>query len=141
MVPPVSPHPQLPAGYNADAINGDEFNGGGTNWPFMPTQFDTFEGLAPLVMTDELQAAFDECADFVVACEPDTFAVPAEPELVMVSDEGSVLMVGCELDTIVVPAEPDTLPVPDECAEPMVTHESDTIVVPAEPDTVMARAA
>lgn len=84
MVAPVSEHPQLPAGYNADAIAGDEFNGGGTNWPVRPTQFDTFEGLVPIIMTPLLQEAFEECADLVVPCESDTVVVPAEADTIMV---------------------------------------------------------
>jgi hypothetical protein len=84
MVSPVIAHPQLPAGYNADAIAGDEFNGGGTNWPIAPTEVDTFQGLVPLIMTASLQAAFNECPDLVVGCESDTVMVQAEIDTIMV---------------------------------------------------------
>jgi hypothetical protein len=73
-------------GYNADPSNGDEVNGGGTNWRISPVLTDTSETLEPLIVTQDMLAAFGtECADIVVACEPDTVTVRSEPDTVVVA--------------------------------------------------------
>jgi hypothetical protein len=70
-------HPILHAGFNSDDIDGDEWNGPGTNWPVQPVLFDTFVGLKPLFITEDMLAAFAECPDLVIACESDTITIAA----------------------------------------------------------------
>jgi hypothetical protein len=77
-------HPFLPAGFNADEINGDETNGAGTNWPIGPLTFDSFEALRPLIVTQPMLAAFDGCADYTV---------PGVNDLHMVSHEQDTLVI------------------------------------------------
>ena len=69
-------HPILPAGFNSDDINGNEFNGAGTNWPVWPWMFDTFQGFVPLIITPEMMAVFLTCPDVSFPHEPDTITFP-----------------------------------------------------------------
>ena len=78
-------HPVLPAGYNSDPNNGDEVDGAGTNWTVWPTLIDTFERKLPLILTAEMLAAFDDCADVVVDCVPDTVLIPFEDPVVEIA--------------------------------------------------------
>lgn len=80
-------HPQLPAGYNADDIDGDEVDGAGTNWSIVPAYVETFMPLEVIIITKEMLAVFDGCPDYVVPpvdnvivfpCEEKTVAVPAD---------------------------------------------------------------
>lgn len=73
-------HPLLPAGFNADPINTDETDGAGINAPVWPVLFDTFESLRPLLITQEMLAVFDGCADLVIPAENDTITFPAEQD-------------------------------------------------------------
>lgn len=80
--------PLLFAGFNADPINRDETDGAGTNAPVWPVLFNTYIGLAPLVITEELLAAFDECEDLVIPAENDTITFPAEVDEVVFRKAG-----------------------------------------------------
>ena len=83
------PHPVLPAGYNADDLNGDEFNGAGTNHPVWPnyTVMTTYQII--VLMSEEMMSIFDtECPDLVIACQPNTILIPGEPETINVRKVG-----------------------------------------------------
>jgi hypothetical protein len=77
-------HPLLPAGFNADEINGDEANGAGTNWPIGPMLFDTFEAFPLLFITAVMLDAFDECADYTVPGVNDTYMIPHEQDTLVI---------------------------------------------------------
>lgn len=78
-------HPVLPAGFNADAVSGDEFNGAGTNEPVWPVLFDSFEALEALIITEEMLLFFEtDCPDLVVPRENDTIVFPREPETLVI---------------------------------------------------------
>ena len=77
-------HPLLPAGFNADEINGDETNGAGTNWSIGPMLFDTFEAFAPLIITESMLDAFNECADYTVPGVNDTHMIPHEQDTLVI---------------------------------------------------------
>lgn len=77
-------HPVLPTGYDSTENNGDELNGAGVNEAVWPALFDSFIGLAPLIVTDEMADAFDGCADYVVPCENSTVMIPYEPDTVVI---------------------------------------------------------
>jgi hypothetical protein len=68
MVSPVTTHPILPTGYNSWEINGDELNGAGVNEPSWPAYFDSFMPLKPLLMTEDMQNVFGDCADITFPC-------------------------------------------------------------------------
>lgn len=70
--------PILYAGYNFDSINGWEFNSPGQSDPVWPELFQTYEGLAPFIITDELSSVFDGCPDIVIRAERDTITLPRE---------------------------------------------------------------
>lgn len=74
----------MPCGYNSTTNDEDEVDGAGVNEPVWPVLFDSFEGLRPLIITDELLAAFDGCADLTVACVTDTFVVPHESDTLVI---------------------------------------------------------
>jgi hypothetical protein len=71
-------------GYNADALNGDEFNGAGTNWPTVPALLDSFEMLPPVVLTAAVLDGFNDCPDLVVACQSDTLTIRPQSDTVIV---------------------------------------------------------
>jgi hypothetical protein len=71
-------HPQLPAGFNADPIDGDEVDGAGNNWPVWPVLVDTFELRRPLILTDESFEVFEGCADLVIGCVNNTITLPRD---------------------------------------------------------------
>lgn len=77
-------HPVLPTGYNSWENNGDEVDGAGVNEAVWPVLFDTFEAIPVLIVTEEMMAAFDGCADFIVPCENNVVTIPHEPETVMI---------------------------------------------------------
>lgn len=77
-------HPLLPCGYNSVANNDDEIDGGGVNEPIGPTVFDTFEAFAPLIITDVMLAAFDECADYTVPGVNDVLMIPHENDTLVI---------------------------------------------------------
>jgi hypothetical protein len=76
--------PDLFGTWNSDAINADEINGGGVNWPLSPVLFDTFEPKQPLIMTDALQALFTDQPDYIVPAQMDLFTVPGEIETLFI---------------------------------------------------------
>lgn len=71
-------NPVLFAGFNADPINGDEADGAGTNWQVWPVLFDSYDGLEPLIITQEMLAAFDECADLILPAADNVITFPFE---------------------------------------------------------------
>jgi hypothetical protein len=78
-------HPKLPAGFNADDLNGDEIDGSGTNWPCWPMFFDSFVGFKPLLLDANDLAMFDtECPDYCVPRVDDTVCIPAEDDVIEV---------------------------------------------------------
>jgi hypothetical protein len=80
-------HPLLPAGYNADPIDGFEIDSPGTNWAVWPTLYDTFISLEAIIITQEMMDAFGNlCPDYAPTGEDmtaiargiyDTYVVPA----------------------------------------------------------------
>jgi hypothetical protein len=85
-------------GYNADPNDGDEVNGGGTNWPVWPALVVTFEDHRVLLLGEEDYAPFTgERADVIVPCPDDSYDIkPVVTALVMPA----------QASTYVVPAEP-----------------------------------
>lgn len=77
-------HPLLPCGYNSAANNDDEVDGSGVNDPIGPIMFDTFESFAPLIITDVMLAAFDECADYTVPAVNDELMIPYENDTLVI---------------------------------------------------------
>jgi hypothetical protein len=75
-------HPILPAGFNADDVSGDEFDGAGTNHPLWPMLVELFEGLQIVLITDEMLAVFDGCADLTIDCDNWVVRIRAEPRTV-----------------------------------------------------------
>jgi hypothetical protein len=78
MVQAMTDHPILPAGFNADPIDGDEVDGAGTNWPVWPVLVDTSECKRPLILTKESFEVFEGCADLVIAGVNNTIILPQE---------------------------------------------------------------
>jgi hypothetical protein len=101
-------HPQLPAGLNADDVNGDVIDGAGTNWPIWPMLFDTFEPTIPIILDAKKYEPFDGCPDFRVGAVPDCVLVPSELMLVDI---------GGTWPDIVPPAVQYTLMIAPETAE------------------------
>ncbi len=62
-------HPVLPTGYNSTENDGDEIDGAGVNDSIIPVWTDMFVPLTVLVITDDMMAVFDGCADYVVPCQ------------------------------------------------------------------------
>lgn len=77
-------HPILPCGLNSWELNGDEYNGPGANEAVAPVLFDSYEGLAPLIMNEEMQAAFDGCADYTVPCQDSMVTIPHERDTLVI---------------------------------------------------------
>jgi hypothetical protein len=71
-------HPILPCGFNADDVNGDDYDGPGTNWPVSPVLFDTFEAMEVVIITEEMLAVFEGCGDYVVPSERWEITWPCE---------------------------------------------------------------
>ena len=77
-------HPILPAGFNADDIDGDDYDGPGTNHRISPMLFDSFESMQVVIITEEMLAVFDGCADLVIPREHMEIEFPCEPREVQV---------------------------------------------------------
>lgn len=77
-------HPILPCGINSWMIAGDELDGAGVNEPVWPLLFDSFEPVPVFIVTDEMMAAFDGCADYVVPCQNDTVMIPHEVDTIVI---------------------------------------------------------
>ena len=77
-------HPLLPCGYNSTENNGDELNGAGVNEAVWPDLFNSFVGLAPIIMEDELLAAFNTCPDYVVGSENRLLVIPPERDTMVI---------------------------------------------------------
>jgi hypothetical protein len=78
-------HPILPAGYNSWENDGDEVDGAGVNEPISPDYFDALEPGFPLILSSEMLAVFDGCADLVIACVPDTIVIPRQDDIVEIA--------------------------------------------------------
>ena len=76
--------PDLWGFWNSGAINDDELNGGGNNWPVSPAQVDLFEARVPFIVTTELLEVFDGCPDYAVPAVVDTHVVRPEFEELVV---------------------------------------------------------
>lgn len=122
-------HPILPAGYNADVIDGDEVDGAGTNWPLWPVLFDSFVGLVPLIVTDEMIDAFDETADIAFPYVDTTVRLPFEDALMVFGDVWPVLMIDAETDLIIFPQEQRTQTLRDDKGELQLGSGSGTTVI------------
>lgn len=79
-------HPDLFAGFNADPINGDVADGPGTNWPVWPVLFDCFIPLQPLIITEEMLAVFDGCADILIADVDNVDRITGEDPYLLLGD-------------------------------------------------------
>lgn len=89
----MSVHPYLFAGFNTAPNNGDEVDGPGL--AFFPPGTLGGTGVSPawvcttetpeiLIITMEMLAIFDDCADLVIPCEPDTVVFPREVETLVI---------------------------------------------------------
>jgi hypothetical protein len=132
-------HPILPAGYNADPNNGDEVDGAGTNWPIWASLFDTFMGLVPLIVTEEMLKVFETtCSDVSFAWEINSVQFPNEQMLETISDDWGTVMIEGESTTLVFPWEPRTqAPRSDKVVR--IAGQSDTLVLPDAADTEAIR--
>jgi len=74
----------VPGSYNDQAMNLDEFNGGGINEPLKVNYWVNYTGLRVLVMTVAMQEVFDGCADYVVPCDTWQVNVPALPDTIVI---------------------------------------------------------
>ena len=72
-------HPILLAGFNTDDINGDDYDGPGTNWRISPMLFDSFESMQVVIITEEMLLVFEGCADLIIPCEHLEIVFPREP--------------------------------------------------------------
>jgi hypothetical protein len=99
--------PDLFAGFNADPIDGDEVDGAGTNWDIWPVLFDSYEGLVPLVITQEMVDAFDGCADIVFPHADNEIMFPAAQRVLTIRPEARELEIPGESDTLEAPAVND----------------------------------
>jgi hypothetical protein len=122
-------HPILPAGYNADPIDGDEVDGAGTNWPLWPVMVDSFIGLAPLIVTDEMLDVFGETADIVFPYVNMTIAFPFEDTMLAVGDAWPVLVIDAESDLIMFPQQVRTQTLRDDKGEVPLTGGGPTTVI------------
>lgn len=84
MVASVTGHPLLHCGYNSTTNNEDELDGAGVNESVWPVLFDSFESLAPLIITEAMLAQFDGCADLTVPAVNDVFMIPYELDTLVV---------------------------------------------------------
>ena len=135
-------HPFLYAGFNFDDINGDEADGAGTNWPIWPVYFDTFEGLVPLIVTDEMLEVFNtECADIVFPHEDNSIELPFEQLATTIPLEVATVMIDGEGNTIAFPWAPRTQVVRTDRKGVRVSGKSDTLAMPGGADTAAIRKA
>ena len=141
VVAPVT-HPILPAGYNADDNNGDEVDGAGTNWPIWPVYFDTFEGLLPLIVTDEMIETFVlECADIAFSWEDNSVELPFEQLTLMIPSEVTTVLIAGESDALVISRQVQTQAIPGDKRTLAIVGKSDTLALPDETDTAAIRKA
>lgn len=118
------PHPVLPCGFNSTAVGEDELNGSGVNWLIAPVLFDTFVGLVPLIITDEMLDVFDDtCPDFVIAADYAPISWPMEQQNITVGgawatlalpDPANVITLPRGSRGITLPPEPDTAEISQE---------------------------
>jgi hypothetical protein len=120
-------HPLLFAGFNADPINGDEADGAGTNWPIWPLLFDSFIGLTPLIVSEEMLDVFDECPDVVIA---------RVDNVALFAGEDRLILVGGGWPEWVLPATSSTLRFPWEQRGQTIGKVSATIAVDRSQDTI-----
>ena len=116
-------HPILPCGLNSVAMNGDEANGAGFNeaiWPFI---FDSYVGFAPIVLTEERLAVFDECPDITFACWDDV-------EVIRMIDRTTELRGRWPVNEIA--AQPNTMVFQPDFDTKKVAKESNLVQVPDE---------
>jgi hypothetical protein len=133
-------HPILPCGYNADDNNGDEVDGAGTNWPIWPVLFDTFEGLVPLIITDEMLEVFvTECSDIVFPDVSDQIALPFELLTHMIPAEEQVLMIAGESDRLVLSRQAQTQAIRGEKRDLAIAGVNDDLALPGDGRTQVIR--
>ena len=150
-------HPILHCGFNADDNNGDEVDGAGTNWPVWPVLFDTFEGLNPLIITDEMLEFFEGCPDVVIEGEHSIATFPEEwrvmiakpnswlTALVVPATSNAIVLQAAStsvqilpdkwLETVVIPATRNDLTVSRVVQEQVISPQNNRIVPPANVDT------
>jgi hypothetical protein len=123
--------PILPCGYNSWEINGDEMDGRGVNEALWPVLFDSYEGLTPIILTDEFTAAFGECPDIVFGCPDNEIVVPYAANVLVASGMWSSISFEAASNSIVFPHEDNVYVInktwPDIDASPVG---SSTVTVP-----------
>ena len=134
-------HPFLPAGYDSTAIGCDEVDGPGLNEPIWPVLFDTFEGLSPVIITDEMMEVFDGCADYIVAADLWRSVFPAEERTFMVAGIWSDYEVAAQNNVLVFPREVRTQKVPADWGDNAIPVKQDTMVFSSETRTHIVRKA
>ena len=97
--------PILPAGYNSAPNDGDEVHGAGYNEPVWPVLFDSFEPLAPIILTEEMIEVFDDCADYVVPARVRIIEIAAEKSLLVVPAESRSMTARAQANRLAIPAE------------------------------------
>jgi hypothetical protein len=135
-------HPIMPAGYNADPIDGDEVDGSGTNWAIWPVLFDCYIGLIPMLLTDEMLEAFvQQCPDLILFPEDDTVMFQRDRLVVTARPDIEEIAASGEIDSITMSRETGTVIVQPEGDDVTTTGESDELGLPDEPDTTEIRKA
>ena len=80
------------------------------NEPIWPVLFDTFEGLVPLIVTDEMLEVFVvECADIVFPWEPNSIVFPRGERGLTISPERQEIEIAAVADEVGLPAGVDTV--------------------------------
>jgi hypothetical protein len=142
VVATLTDHPTMPAGYNADPIDGDEVDGSGTNWTIWPVLFDTFIGLVPLVITPEMMDAFlQECADLVLPWEDNIVAVPPDRLDITLRPEIQEVAASGDADKVAWKRRADTVVLQPDGAQVTAGGEPETITLADEEDTDTVRKA
>ncbi len=120
-------HPVLPCGLNSTDMNGDEANGAGISFPIEPVMFDSYEGIEPIVLTQERLAVFDECPDLIFACPDNVSVLPGIQRVTELRGRWPVR----EIE-----GQPNTIVFPHVYSTKKIAKESNLVAVPAETDGV-----
>jgi len=127
-------HPILPCGFNADDNNGDEVDGAGTNWPIWPVLFDTFVGLTPLIVSEEMLEAFDnECADYTLAYDLWEMSIPWQDNLLSFNEKWGTQLIPEQNNTLTLPYQRREIPIRTDWPDQSAPGTSGTLLLSREP--------
>ena len=137
----MSDHPYLPAGYNADSYDDDEVDGAGTNWAIWPVLFDAYIGHAPVVVTDDMLAVFDEaCPDFSPAAVNTTLTLPAVNRQINISANGwTTITFAYENNVVMIRPESRKQVIPDDWGDETLPMQDNRVLLSGGADVVKPR--